>query len=110
MCLNVSGNNYSSGAQIVAHQCNTVVTIKEQFEAYLVNDVSTAIQPAANWADGGTLCLNASGGIHQHASVILYPCGSYPQNGEWVTDFGTYPSQAAQQLAGAGRAASSARS
>jgi hypothetical protein len=82
MCLNVDGNSYVSGTHIRSHQCDTVVTVNEQFKL-IPSQGAFLIEPAFSYHNQQNLCLNSAGGVVQHARVILFACDSLAANEHW---------------------------
>jgi len=82
MCLNVDGNNYASGTHIRSHQCDTVVTVNEQFQL-IATTGAWLIEPAFSYHNQQGLCLNSAGGVVIHARVILFACNSSAANEQW---------------------------
>jgi hypothetical protein len=85
MCMNVPGNDYSSGIPIIAYPCNNRVTDNERFNV-LTNyalggyDIAPAYQPRKN-----LLCFNIAGGFGSGHHVVLYRCGANYKNEDFAT-------------------------
>jgi hypothetical protein len=81
LCLYAS--SYSSGVRIQATQCDTVVEVSEQWVLESKSNGYAIVPAYTYFYNGGNLCVNSSGGIKVHASVILYYCTGYPTNEQW---------------------------
>ncbi len=86
-CLNVAGGNYAPRTQIYAWQCNPEApTPNEEFRrpentpdnAFANDYLVPGRQPNLN-----EFCLNAQGGVHERADIILWYCNNEENESWW---------------------------